>query len=96
MGYSRKNQTQWLRIYFSEYPAGNILFRFVTLTLIFGESKLSPLKIMQNCMKPLRNSKVKNQDPWKFHTTVKRGYFDRIGGVTLIGHGFYENFLFRA
>ena len=31
------------------------------------ENKLSPLEILQNCVTPLRNSKAKNQDPWKFH-----------------------------
>ena len=31
------------------------------------ENKLSPLEILQNCVTPLRNSKSKNQDPWKFH-----------------------------
>ena len=25
------------------------------------------MEILQNCMAPLRNSKVKNQDPWNFH-----------------------------
>ena len=29
------------------------------------ENKLSPLEILQNCITPLGNSKVKNQDTWK-------------------------------
>ena len=31
------------------------------------ENKLFPLEIRQNCVTPLGNSKVKNQNPWKFH-----------------------------
>ena len=31
------------------------------------EKKLSALQIQQNSVIPLGNSKVKNQDPWKFH-----------------------------
>ena len=34
-------------------------FRFVTL----------PLEIPQNCVTPVGISKVKNEDPWKFHIT---------------------------
>ena len=31
------------------------------------ENKLLSLEILQNFVAPLRNSKVKNEDPWKFH-----------------------------
>ena len=31
------------------------------------QNKASPLEILQNCVRPLRNSKAKNQNLWKFH-----------------------------
>ena len=31
------------------------------------QNKAPPLDIPQNCIISLRNSKAKNQDPWKFH-----------------------------
>ena len=34
------------------------------------ENKLLPLEIQQNCVTPLGNSMLKNQDPWKFHTST--------------------------
>ena len=42
---------------------------FVTLSLEFPEktSFHSWKYILQNCMTPLRNSMIKNQNPWKFH-----------------------------
>ena len=52
---------------------------FFSTNVIFGEltalsereglrkNTLSPLEILQNCLTPIGNCKVKNQDPWKFH-----------------------------
>ena len=49
-----------LRIYFSEtLPPRNFTLRNS------AENKLLPLEILQNCVTPLGNSKVKNQDPWE-------------------------------
>ena len=54
LGYSRKNPNRGGWGYnFLKTPHG--IFRFVTL------------KILRNCVTPLGNSNVKNQDPWKFH-----------------------------
>ena len=37
--------------------------RICLLLLKSGEKKLSPLEILQNCVTPLGNFKVKNQNP---------------------------------
>lgn len=74
LGYVQKNPPNgwdgWgLRmICFSE----NTLWDFVTLTCTLKnseESKLSPLgnSAEEKCVKPVGNSKVRNQDLWKFH-----------------------------
>ena len=59
-----------LRIYFSQTPPPPGIFRFVTLPLEIPVkiSFISPMEILHNCVTPvpLENSKVKNQDPWKF------------------------------
>ena len=52
LGYSRKNPSSW---------------NFYIYHLTSGK-KLSPLKILETCVTPLGNSKVKNKDSWKFHT----------------------------
>ena len=56
-----KIQTGKLEIYFSKKPG---IFRSVTLP---KENKHSLLEILQNYSAPLGNSKVKNQDIWKFY-----------------------------
>ena len=56
-------ETGELRMYFFEKTAG--IFRFVTLRLEIPDKQ--PLDILQNCVTPLGNSKLKNQDPWIFH-----------------------------
>ena len=68
MGYSRKNPNRGgLRIYFSE-PLPSWKFQICDFTLRNSrENKLLPLEIQQNCVTPLGNSKVKNQDPCNFH-----------------------------
>ena len=43
------------------------IYRFVTLHLEIPEEAILSLEILQNCMMPLGNSKIKNHDPWKFH-----------------------------
>ena len=52
LGYSRKNPSSW---------------NFYIYHLTSGK-KLSPLEILETCVTPLGNSKVKNKDSWKFHT----------------------------
>ena len=59
-----------LRIYFSTHllsPSPGF-YRFVTLPLdIPEENELSLPEILQSFVTPLGNSKVKNQEPWKFN-----------------------------
>ena len=64
LGYSRKNPNRGLRIYFSENSPA--IFRLVTLPWEIPKKTSSPLDILQNCMTPFENFKVKNQDPWRF------------------------------
>ena len=64
--FQKKSKQGRLRIHFSE----NTSWNFQLCHLPFrnsGENKLSPLEILKNCMTPLGKSKVKNQDPFKFH-----------------------------
>ena len=49
---------------FLKSPPGN--FRFVTLPQEVLEKKAFTLETLQVCVTHLGNSKVKNQDPWKF------------------------------
>ena len=68
-GYSRKNPNRWrvVDILFWKPPG---IFRFVTLpSEILEKTSFYPCKseILQNCVPPLGKSKVKNQDPRKFH-----------------------------
>ena len=70
LGYSRKNPNRWgiWWIYFSEKP-----LEFLDLSLylqkLWRKQAFTPwkLEILQNCVPPLGNSNVKNQDPRKFH-----------------------------
>ena len=67
MGYSIKNPNRrdGLGYTFLKSPTGN--FRFVTLPQEIPEKNgFYPWEILQICVTPLGNSKVKNQDPWKF------------------------------
>ena len=69
LGYSRKNPNRWgvVDILFWKPPG---IFRFVTLPFeILEKTSFYPCKseILQNCVPPLGKSKVKNQDPRKFH-----------------------------
>ena len=64
MVYSRKNPNMGSWGYtFLKTPPG--ICRLVILPLEIP--KLSPLEILKNCLTPLGNYKIKNQDPWKFH-----------------------------
>ena len=65
LGYSRKktNRRGW----------GYTFLKLLLLEILYlwlylrnsAENKLLPLEILQNCVTPLGNSKVKNQDPWE-------------------------------
>ena len=61
MGYSRKKQTGGLKTYFCEPPPGT--FHFSYLPLEISNRRVQPLEIIRS----FGNSKVKNQDHWKFH-----------------------------
>ena len=62
--FQKKSKQVGLRLYFSEKPPLKFLDLFFRNS---RENKLSPLKILKNCVTSLGNSKVKNQNPWKFH-----------------------------
>ena len=70
LGYSRKNPNRWglVDILFWKSPG---IFRFVTLpSEILKKISFYPWKseiLQNNCVPLLGNSKVKNQDPRKFH-----------------------------
>ena len=69
MAYSRKNLNRWGGVDTLFWKL-DFLARFVTLPWeILEKTSFYPWKseILRNCVPPLGNSKVKNQDPRKFH-----------------------------
>ena len=66
LSYSRKNLNREVEnILFWKLPWNFWICHFTVRN--FRENKLLPLEILRNCLKPLRNFKVKNQDPWRLH-----------------------------
>ena len=66
VGYSRKNPNNEVKntLFWKKNPG---IFRFITLPLeICEKTSFVPWKFCEMVQHP-RNSKVKNQDPWKFH-----------------------------
>ena len=66
LGYSSKNPNRGLRIYFSENSPA--IFRLVTLPWEIPKKTSSPLDILQNCVTPLENFKIKNQEPFLYNS----------------------------
>ena len=68
LGYFRKSQTGWLRIYFSENPTSR---NFSDLSLYPKEfqkkNMLLRMGTLQKFVKPFGNYKIKSKDPWKLH-----------------------------
>ena len=64
-------QGGWGHRYLFEKDHWNF-FRFAALPIEITDNKMKPhslpLEILQNCVRPIGISKIKNQDPWKFHS----------------------------
>ena len=78
-----------LRIYFLKNLPED--FRFVTLPLEIPEKTSFHLEIQQNCVTSLRNSKVKNQNSWKFHMSFYLNTPGKSASFSIDPWNFYVN-----
>ena len=89
--FQKKTKQGGLRIYFLKTPPED--FRFVTLPLEIPEKTSFHLEIQQNCVTSLRNSKVKNQNPWKFHMSFYLNTHGKSASFSIDPWNFYILFL---